>query len=96
MKFFEVAVALICILSANAFRLRTANQRVRRGTSISMGPVLYGSQQTRSPLVNWYLYEKNIPFSEKPPRPSNHPFGQVPFLTDDGGVEVFESGNLNI
>merc|ERR1719480_231045 len=28
------------------------------------------------------------------PRPSNHPFGQVPFLTDDGGVEVFESGAI--
>merc|ERR1740127_283088 len=27
-------------------------------------------------------------------RPSNHPFGQVPFLTDDGGVEVFESGAI--
>ena len=30
-----------------------------------------------------------------PPRPSNHPFGQVPFLTDaDGSVEVFESGAI--
>ncbi len=30
---------------------------------------LYGSQQTRSPLVNWFLIEKNIPFTQKPPRP---------------------------
>ena len=54
--------------------------------------VLYGSQQTRSPLVNWYLLEAKIPFTQKSPRPSNHPFGQIPFLTDKGGVEVFESG----
>ena len=44
-------------------------------------------------LVNWYLYEKNIPFVQRPPRPSNHPFSQVPFLTD-GEVEVFESGAI--
>jgi glutathione S-transferase len=59
---------------------------------LSMGVTLYGAQTTRSPLVNWFLIENNIPFTQKPPRPSNHPFGQVPFLTDDGGVEVFESG----
>ena len=58
------------------------------------GLTLYGSQQTRSPLVNWYLEEKAIPFTQKAPRPSAHPFGQTPFLTDDGGVEVFESGAI--
>ena len=65
-------------------------------TSISMdsGLTLYGSQQTRSPLVNWYLEEKSIPFTQKAPRPSAHPFGQTPFLTDDGGIEVFESGAI--
>ena len=55
---------------------------------------LYGSQQTRSPLINWYLYEDKIPFEQKPPRPNNHPFSQVPFLEDDNGVEVFESGAI--
>jgi glutathione S-transferase len=44
--------------------------------------------------VNWYLEEKNIPFTQKAPRPSPHPFGQTPCLTDDGGVEVFESGAI--
>lgn len=44
--------------------------------------------------VNWYLEEKGIPFTQKAPRPSPHPFGQTPFLTDDGGVEVFESGAI--
>jgi glutathione S-transferase len=44
--------------------------------------------------VNWFLIEKKIPYTQKPPRPSPHPFGQVPCLTDDGGVEVFESGAI--
>jgi len=56
--------------------------------------VLHGTPQSRSPLVNWYAYEANIPLTMAPPRPSNHPFGQVPFLTDDDGVEVFESGAI--
>ena len=59
-----------------------------------MGVELYGSPQSRSPLVNWYLVDNKIPFTMKAPRPSNHPFGQIPFLTDDNGVEVFESGAI--
>ena len=55
---------------------------------------LHGSQQTRSPLINWFLIEKRIPFIQKNPKPSPHPFGQVPCLTDKDGVEVFESGAI--
>ncbi|CAE8627398.1 unnamed protein product, partial [Polarella glacialis] len=55
---------------------------------------LHGSQQTRSPLVNWYCYEADIPLEMRDPRPSPHPFGQVPCLVDDGGVEIFESGAI--
>ena len=93
-----IAFSAIAHLSA-AFQPRTfsALSSVRlASTSIKMdsGLTLYGSQQTRSPLVNWYLAEKNIPFTQKAPRPSAHPFGQTPFLTDDGGVEVFESGAI--
>jgi glutathione S-transferase len=58
------------------------------------GLVLHGSSETRSPLVNWFANEAKIPLTMAPARPSNHPFGQVPFLTDDGGVEVFESGAI--
>ena len=47
------------------------------GISLSISSlVLHGSQQTRSPLINWFLLEKRIPFTHKPPRPSPHPFGQ--------------------
>ena len=48
----------------------------------------------RSPLVNWFANEAGIELTMQPPRPSNHPFDQIPFLTDDGGVEVFESGAI--
>merc|ERR1740138_63371 len=61
---------------------------------VRMGLTLHGSQQSRSPLVNWFAYEAGIDLTMKDPRPSNHPFNQVPFLTDDGGVEVFESGAI--
>lgn len=50
--------------------------------------------QSRSPLVNWYANEAGVELEMMAPRPSNHPFQQVPFLTDDGGVEVFESGAI--
>jgi len=55
---------------------------------------LHGHQQTRSPLVNWYCEEAGVPIEMRNPRPSPHPFGQVPHLSDDGGVEVFESGAI--
>lgn len=58
-----------------------------------MGPKLHGSQQSRSPLVNWYANEIGLEL-EMIAGPSNHPFQQVPFLTDDGGIEVFESGAI--
>ena len=69
----------------------------KRSSSFSLqaaGPTLHGSQQTRSPLINWFLLEKRIPFVQKKPKPSPHPFGQVPCLVDKDGVEVFESGAI--
>jgi len=45
--------------------------------------------------VNWCCAELGIELTMAPPQPSNHPFGQVPFLTDDdGAIEVFESGAI--
>jgi len=67
---------------------------MRSPPAIVMGPKLHGSQQSRSPLVNWFAAEASIPLEMMPPRPSNHPFQQIPFLTDDDGVEVFESGAI--
>jgi glutathione S-transferase/alpha,alpha-trehalase len=71
---------------------------VLSNTALFSNLKLFGSSRSRSPLVNWYLYENNVPFEELPPYPSNHPFKQIPFLTDvdenDIKVEVFESGAI--
>lgn len=62
--------------------------------STSYALVLHGTRSSRSPLINWYLEEEGISYEQASPRPSNHPFGQTPFLSDGGGVEVFESGAI--
>lgn len=67
---------------------------IARAPAPVMAPRFFGSPQSRSPLVEWYALEANIELEPRPPRPSNHPFNQVPFLEDDGGVEVFESGAI--
>ncbi|KAJ1446057.1 glutathione S-transferase [Pelagophyceae sp. CCMP2097] len=81
------------VLGLGFFTLSSALSSTRR-LATTMGPTLHGSQQSRSPLVNWYAAEAGIPLQMTAPRPSTHPFGQVPFLVDDGGVEVFESGAI--
>lgn len=62
--------------------------------------MLFGSQGSRSPLVNWYLYEIEQDFEmvnaatvdrRSPEFP--HPFGQIPALLD-GDLKVFESGAI--
>ena len=71
-------------LSAEAFVLpepSRATHLKRLNVVSSMGLTLHGSQQTRSPLVSWYLLENKVKHEMKPPRQSNHPFGQTPFLT---------------
>jgi glutathione S-transferase/alpha,alpha-trehalase len=76
--------ALLVVASASALVRST----VRMGL-----PTLHGSQGSRSPLVNWFCEERSVKYAMAPPKPSNHPFGQVPFLVD-GDVEVFESGAI--
>jgi len=55
---------------------------------------LYGSSGSRSPLVNWAANELNIPLEAGDLSKNPHPFGQIPCLTDDNGVVVFESGAI--
>jgi hypothetical protein len=71
---------------------RAVPTRPSLAAAAASGIRLHGSQQTRSPLCNWFANEAGLAITMVPPRPSNHPFGQVPFLTDDEGVEIFESG----
>jgi len=63
-------------------------------TSLSMGLTLYGSQGSRSPLVNWGAYEMSVPIEMGDLSKNPHPFGQIPSLTDDNDVLVFESGAI--
>ena len=58
-----------------------------------MGLEVWGSQGSRSPLVNWYLHELGVPFEMAALEKNPHPFGQIPSLKD-GSVEVFESGAI--
>ncbi len=63
-------------------------------TSLSMTLTLYGSSGSRSPLVNWAANELNIRLEAGDLSKNPHPFGQIPCLTDDNGVVVFESGAI--
>merc|ERR1712161_80462 len=53
-----------------------------------------GSQGSRSPLVNWAAYELNLPLTMGDLNSNPHPFRQIPCLTDDRDVLVFESGAI--
>jgi glutathione S-transferase len=63
-------------------------------TSLSMALTLYGHPGTRSPLVNWACFELQVEFTMGDLSANPHPFGQVPCLTDDNDVTVFESGAI--
>lgn len=63
-------------------------------TSLSMTLTLYGSQGSRSPLVNWAANELNLSVEAGDLSKNPHPFGQIPCLTDDNDVLVFESGAI--
>lgn len=58
-----------------------------------MALTLYGSQGSRSPLVNWALYELGLEFEMGDLDENPHPFQQIPCLTNDK-VVVFESGAI--
>jgi len=59
-----------------------------------MALTLYGSQGSRSPLVNWAADELNLTIESGDLSKNPHPFGQIPCLTDDNDVVVFESGAI--
>lgn len=63
-------------------------------TQLSMVATLYGHPGTRSPLVNWAAYEVGIELEMGDLQKNPHPFGQIPCLTDDDDILVFESGAI--
>lgn len=59
-----------------------------------MALTLYGSQGSRSPLVNWAANELNLSVEAGDLSENPHPFNQMPCLTDENDVTVFESGAI--
>ena len=67
----------------------------KSSTTLQASLTLYGSRGSRSPLIEWYLLEINKEYTHEEGRAGNpNPFGQIPGLTDDNGVEIFESGAI--
>ncbi|CAB9514114.1 S-transferase GstB [Seminavis robusta] len=97
-----------CISVANAFsstraRLLPLTQpsnaarscASKSSTALLVGLTLYGSQGSRSPLVNWAAYELGLDFTMGDLAKNPHPFGQIPCLVDtDKDATVFESGAI--
>ena len=102
-------ISLIFLLAANtcmAFaplssqeKMITKHPRRRQqfsssSTALSMGLTIYGHPGTRSPLVNWAAIEAGLEFEMGDLAKNPHPFGQIPCVTDDEDVVVFESGAI--
>ena len=69
--------------------------RLALAATTKTGLTLYGSQGSRSPLVNWGAHEVGVPITMAPSLQENpHPFKQIPCLVDDEDVLVFESGAI--
>ena len=77
---------------SSVFDLLQSNEQT---TTSLHAMTLYGSQGSRSPLVNWAANELKLDLEMASDLSRNpHPFGQIPCLTDDGDVMVFESGAI--
>lgn len=81
---------------------RSGTQAARPSPVALRALQLYGSQGSRSPLVNWYLEELGQEYQmidvatvDRTAPAFPHPFGQIPALAD-GDVKVFESGAILI
>jgi glutathione S-transferase len=82
---------------------RFVQQRQRPPTQLSAadtstsGLTIYGHPDTRSPLFDWACLELGISLDDVAIGDLSinpHPFDQVPCLTDDNDVVVFESGAI--
>ena len=85
------------LIQPKRFSARSTLKNAARGdspTALSMGLTIYGHPGTRSPLVNWGATELGLDFSMGDLSKNPHPFGQIPCVTDDDDVLVFESGAI--
>ena len=60
--FISSVLALLSVVGA--FHLHQSTVR-KMSSDLKMGVCLYGSQGSRSPLVNWFLIDNKIPFTMK-------------------------------
>jgi glutathione S-transferase len=63
-------------------------------SALNMGVTIYGHSGSRSPLVNWACLELGVDFEMGDLSKNPHPFRQLPCLTDDDDVLIFESGAI--
>eukprot|EP00527_Entomoneis_sp_CCMP2396_P009740 CAMPEP_0198137260 /NCGR_PEP_ID=MMETSP1443-20131203/779_1 /TAXON_ID=186043 /ORGANISM="Entomoneis sp., Strain CCMP2396" /LENGTH=246 /DNA_ID=CAMNT_0043798633 /DNA_START=46 /DNA_END=786 /DNA_ORIENTATION=+ len=93
-----VTIALLLVPSLgfapSITRIKRCQSTCSSSTSLAMGLTLYGHPGTRSPLVNWACYELGVEVAAGDLSKNPHPFGQIPCLTDDNDVTVFESGAI--
>ncbi len=96
MKFLHtiqvVSLLVLAIDSSTAFQ--TPVTKTARSSTALAAATLYGHQGTRSPLVNWGANEVGFDLIMGDLSKNPHPFGQLPCLTNDDGVLVFESGAI--
>jgi len=80
--------------NSSAFAPARKSAATSSTTSLAAGLILYGSQGSRSPLVNWGASEVGLSLTMGNLATNPHPFKQIPCLTDDKDVLVFESGAI--
>lgn len=97
MKFLQTITFCLLLSSAEAFSTlgkKAIESSSSSSTALMAGLTLYGHPGTRSPLVNWGAYEVGLDLTMGDLSKNPHPFGQIPCLTDDDDVLVFESGAI--
>lgn len=86
------------LAATDAFSPQQSNRllgtRTRFSSKTALQVTIYGHPGSRSPLVNWACLELGVDFSMGTLQQNPHPFGQLPCLTDDNNVVVFESGAI--
>jgi glutathione S-transferase len=93
MRSYCISLSLLAATAA-AFAPSQPVAKVGRSSHLQMALTLYGSPGSRSPLCNWAALELKIPLQAGDLSRNPHPFGQIPCLTDDNDVLVFESGAI--
>ncbi|GAX23895.1 glutathione S-transferase [Fistulifera solaris] len=97
----RVGFLVLFLATADAFRphqghhaLQTRPYSSAATSSTALPVTIYGHPGSRSPLVNWACFELGVDFTMGNLQQNPHPFGQLPCLTDDNDVVVFESGAI--